>query len=144
MTLPAGDKGWSQPSRSEARLQAIGSDCFIAAVQDDAGLRRLLAAYDAQTASFAPHLPPASRFQRRDLLVYGMTARTEFLNSEPSGRPPAVVAALFRAAAGPRLHLRPAYYRLVTVGEAEVFLVLLPLSSGQQGEVVEVLAAFGR
>ena len=144
MTVPAVGTEGSRCGHSGVRLQAIASDCFAAAARDDSGLLRLLALYDAEAAHSAPHLPPVSRFRRQDLLACGMTARTEFLNSGQSGRPPAVVAALVRAAAGPRLHLRPARYRLTLEAGSEHLLVLLPLRSGQQGEVVEVLAAFGR
>jgi hypothetical protein len=62
-------------------------------------------------------------------------------------QPPAVAAALRRAAAGPRLHRRPARYRLSTAA-GERLVALLPLGADgpwldEQGEVVEVLAAFG-
>ncbi len=127
--------------QSPVGLSPLAAATFAAAA--DPRLAALLEAYAAAARAHAPGLPPAEAFRPERLLALGMTARAAPLAAEAARQPSEVAAALRRAAAGPRLHRRPARYRLTTAAGARL-LALLPLAaSGEQGEVVQVLAAFG-
>lgn len=126
----------------EFRLHPLSPAGFVREAAGDVRLLGLLAAYEAESFDSMSGLPSAKSFGPERLLALGMTARAGFLSKRSGVVPPAMASVLTRAAAGPQLHCRPARFRL---GSAEVsrLLLLLPLGSCEQSEVVEILTAFG-
>ena len=137
--------GNASPRSPEFRLHPLSPVGFVREAAGDVRLLGLLAAYEAESfdsMSGMSGLPSAKSFGPERLLALGMTARAGFLSKRSGVVPPAMASVLTRAAAGPQLHCRPARFRL---GSAEVsrLLLLLPLGSCEQSEVVEILMAFG-
>lgn len=134
--------GNASPRFSEFRLHPLSPAGFVREAAGDVRLLGLLAAYEAESFDSMSGLPSAKSFGPERLLALGMTARAGLLSKRSGAVPPAMASVLTRAAAGPQLHCRPARFRL---GSAEVsrLLLLLPLGSCEQSEVVEILAAFG-
>jgi hypothetical protein len=134
------------PPPAPARLVPLAPHAFAGLA--DAGLAALVAGH----ASAADRAPPAVGWPGpAHLMQLGLRARVWSLEAPegaPAGLPRAALEALARAAAGVRLTGRAALYRLDCAAGTRPLtcpVALLPLAagSGEQGEVVQVLAAVG-
>ena len=134
--------GNASPRFPEFRLHPLSPAGFVREAAGDVRLLGLLAAYEAESFDSMSGLPSAKSFGPERLLALGMTARAGLLSKRSGVVPPAMASVLTRAAAGPQLHCRPARFRLVSA-EVSRLLLLLPLGSCEQSEVVEILTAFG-